>query len=335
MKQKVLVLCDKEEAYVRKLSQYISHKEGSPFVVYMCVSVDRLLELKQQLEIDILLYSKEMAIQEDILQNISCKFILQTESVVNEKNEIIKYQSAEDIYMILYHYFVDYFVEEGGKKSCNHTGKMIAFYGPCRKSYQTSFAISVGHILSENHKVLYVNLEGYSGFSALCARDYSKDLSDVLYFFQDSQEKLSYKLQMVIEKIDQLYIIPPLLSPVLLTQVQGKIWMELFGHILESDAYDYLLLDLSDYVLGIWEILRGCDVIYTMKGQDAFSIAKYNQYIQYLELAEEINILQKIREIDVSLIPVIRQPIHTFGDLWIHRDWMTYVENQIRNTLSV
>ncbi len=41
----------------------------------------------------------------------------------------------------------------------------------------------MGQLMAKSERVLYVNLEEYSGFSRLMKEEYSQDLSDVLYLY--------------------------------------------------------------------------------------------------------------------------------------------------------
>lgn len=78
------------------------------------------------------------------------------------------------------------YMEESGNVRRMATGnrmKIIGNYSPIGRCMQTTFALSMGQILSKKHKTLYLNFESYSGFGYLLNREFASDLTDVLYYF--------------------------------------------------------------------------------------------------------------------------------------------------------
>ena len=55
-------------------------------------------------------------------------------------------------------------------------------------------------------------------------------------------------------------------------------WIQLIREIEKGSDYEYLILDLSDAVQGLFDILRLCDVVYTLSRDDGFAMAKIKQY---------------------------------------------------------
>lgn len=60
--------------------------------------------------------------------------------------------------------------------------KFIGIYSPVHRCLQSSFALTLGQLLSEKHPTLYLNFEHYIGISELLPERQSRDLADLLYF---------------------------------------------------------------------------------------------------------------------------------------------------------
>ena len=61
--------------------------------------------------------------------------------------------------------------------------KVLGVYSPVGRCLKTSFALTIGKLLAQEERVLYLNLEEFSGLSVLMKEEYKSDLSDLLYFY--------------------------------------------------------------------------------------------------------------------------------------------------------
>mgnify|MGYP000125617885 FL=1 len=92
---------------------------------------------------------------------------------------------------------------------------------------------------------------------------------------------------------------------------------QLFAEIEKCSDYEYLILDLTDGVADLWDILRSCTHVYTITRGDGVSLAKMDQYERGLRTMEYEDVLAKTRKIE---FPVFKEiPIRfdelTYGDL--------------------
>ena len=58
--------------------------------------------------------------------------------------------------------------------------KVLGVYSPVGRCLKTSFALTMGKLLAQEERVLYLNLEEFSGLSVLMKEEYKSDLSDLL-----------------------------------------------------------------------------------------------------------------------------------------------------------
>lgn len=78
---------------------------------------------------------------------------------------------------------------------------------------KTSFALTLGQILAKEKAVLYLNLEEYAGFEELMGKGFSQNLSDLLYFVRQENGNLIYKMNGMIQTVNNLDYIPPVRTP--------------------------------------------------------------------------------------------------------------------------
>ena len=125
---------------------------------------------------------------------------------------------------------------------------MIGIYSPVGRCLKTSFAFVLGQLLSKKHKVLYLNLESYSGLGKLLEKNFTRDLGELIYYLQNSKESFGCRMGGMIEQAAGLDILPPFASYLDLISVSGQEWIHLLQEIERNSTYEYIILDLSDNI---------------------------------------------------------------------------------------
>lgn len=315
MINRVLAILDSEEAYAYGLLEYFEQKDNLPFRVHIFTDTDRFICYSKKEEIECLLVSEscysgvveETAIPHILILSESGKILDST------LHHIDKYQSCEKIYKELLAYYSE--KSEALKGSFRKSGKkmkVVAVYTPIGRCLQTTLAFTLGQILSTKAKTLYMNFEKYSGFSALLRRDFEADITDLMYYFECSKEKLAYRIDSIVENVGGLDFIPPAEVFHNLSGVKNEEWLELFSEMEKCTEYEYLILDITDGMLNLWDILRYSDMIYTITKGDPVAIAKVAQYEKALEDSEYSGILEKTKKLS---LPLFRHLPQKFDDL--------------------
>ncbi|MFI3212918.1 MAG: hypothetical protein R3Y24_06205 [Eubacteriales bacterium] len=300
----ILAIYDQEEEYAYQLADFINEKK-LPFEIRVFTTKEKVEEFIQIESIDIALIA-EKSYTNDV-NNWSIPYcILLNESGIKFNHDIesiYKYQTSENIVKEM----LEHLVNNGmihpslGSKS---TLQIIGLYSPIRRCLQTSFSFVLGQVLSKKYKVLYINFETYSGFTQLLQKEYHSNLSDLIYYLQNGKDKLNYRLGSMVEQVNGLDIVPPFLSYLDLMSVTVEEWIELLHEIQLCCDYDYLILDLSESVQGLFSILQNCNMIYTITREDGFATAKIEQYERLLKAAQCEDVLKKTKK---KLFPTFRQ----------------------------
>ena len=108
----------------------------------------------------------------------------------------------------------------------------------------------------------------------MLSRDFDSDISDLMYYFACAREKLSLRMESMVETVNGLDFIPPAQIYQNLAGIRGSQWLDLFQEIEKTSEYEYLILDLTDGIMDLWDVLRGCDHIYMIARQDGLAMAK-------------------------------------------------------------
>jgi hypothetical protein len=235
---------------------------------------------------------------------------------------VFKFRSAAILLQTVLHY-----VEANAGKALNNIRtQIVSLYSPVKRAMQTSFGIVASHILSQKGRTLYLNLEGYSGFSELLTGYYSKDISDFIYSIYHSKEKFPFNTTNFIYRFGEVDMIPPVLNPMNLQEISGGMWQDVLVTLLESNRYDYIVIDISDFVQGAFEILKMSQIILAVSKGDVLAERKWQQYQMLLEGLHEEAILQKMHKV---ILPPGMQAI-TSLETYMPGAFTDYVENSMR-----
>lgn len=319
----LLVLCDGEEEYARLLTDFLQKQRELPWRIHTYTSVEELMRFEK--EPVGLLAVAESAYGEAVQELQPLQTVILNESGVIRWEGIPcvnKYQAAEEVLK----YLLQVYMEVADtrlprlRRSCRT--RLIGNYSPVHRSMQTSFALTMSQMLAREHATLYLNFEHCAGIGELLPDLQTLDLADLLYFLNAEQEKFRLRLQTMLRRIGNLDYIPPMKSGQNLLAVQAAEWLSLLQKIGELGEYEYVILDLSESMQGLFDILRQCRRIYTLTREDRLAKAKLLQYEQLLSLYEYGDVLEKTRRLSLPHIKRLPEELEqlTRGELAILAD---------------
>lgn len=292
----VLAVCDSEIAYAYQLVDYLGNKKNFPFQVQLFSSEKTLIEYSLHHPIAVILISQKDYYQQTIEMVTDHVVVLREnfEDDLADLKTIYKYQSMELIVKEL----LEWVAKRGNLTRVISDGKsmkLIGVYSPVGKCLKTSFSIVMGQLLSKKHKVLYINMESYSGLGKLLQKDFKTDMSELIYYLQNSKEKFIYHMGSMTGRVGELDLLPPFHSFLDFISVSKDEWIQLFQEIERGTDYEYIILDLSDAIQGLYDILRLCDLVYTLGREDGFSMAKIEQYEDVLKKSNYEDVWKKTK----------------------------------------
>ena len=182
--------------------------------------------------------------------------------------------------------------------------KLIGIYSPVGRCLQTTFSFTLGQLLARKHRVLYLNFECFSGFGKMLRKEFQADLSDLIYFLHNRDGRFPYRLESMTQKLNGLDYIPPAFSCLDLQRVEKEEWLALLDELGQSGLYEYVILDLSEVINGLFDILKLCSRVYTIVRDDGFAAAKQEQYEALLTCLDHEDILENTKK---CRLPLFRQ----------------------------
>lgn len=300
MKQKIFAICDSEETYAFRMAEYIVEKGNIPYALHLFTSTEEFSIFLQNNEISILLISESAMIKlqtKKLQTKLDIPNVFVLEETGQERMEeyvyINKFQSPDKIIKTMLEQMSEFSDWTKEKTEQESRLKIIGVYSPVRRCLQTSFALTMGQLLAKEHKVLYLNFECYSGFSQMLHKEFPADMMDMVYYFKCAKEKLSIRLPSIVQTINGLDFIPPGQSFLDMQGISGEKWVELLQMLEKIRDYEYLILDLTDGMNGLFELLSRCYKIYTITKDDSFAMAKMHQYERILQLNALDDIVSK------------------------------------------
>ena len=282
MEHKLLVLCDPEEDYAQHMAEYLVKRKDALWEVVVYTKPEELSMLDRT--IDVLLIAE--SVYDELPPDMPVKLLaLLNESGILRGDTILnidKYQEAEKVYRaICMHY-----MEEGQDgvpivRGENRT-RIIGMYSPVKRCLQTTFALTYGQLLAQKHATLYLSFEYFFGRQEW-TEGVEDGLSKLLYFLPQEKTFVAH-MKSLTRNVGGLDYITPVENGENLLYVNGQDWIRLIQAIADSGEYEYIILDLSDNLQGIFELLRICNKIYTIVKDDAVARGKIFQYEQLLQL---------------------------------------------------
>lgn len=318
--KRIFVIVDDEKRYTQLLYEFLYARFPEPMQLLIFSDVNQLKKYAAYHEIEIALVAQHMYGR--VIKSISINhcYILQEKGKIKNKNNIYKYQSREAILKDILNYYgvTKQETENIEKKEM----QIIGMYSPVGRSGQTTFALLLGKILAQKKRVLYINLEPFSGLNSYLNISNKSNLSDLLYYLNYDEEKFVYKMANMIEYFGNVEFIPPTESFLDLHTITMEEWEKLIAIIRDKTEYEYLILDLSECISGLFGVLRMCNRVYSMVKEDIMAQNKIAQYENLLRNMEYEDLVKKEKRI---LIPEFKS-MNVYPEELAYTQLATYVK---------
>lgn len=301
--EKVMVLCDTEEEYAQLMTEFLKKKRELPWKIHTYTSAVELMKAEERKPE--LLVVAESAYCEELRGIETSRTVVLSESGVMRWENVLyvdKYQQAEEVLKELIRIYMEVADTHLPKLKKGSAVNFIGNYSPVRRAMQSSFALTMAQILAKEHATLYLNFEHYVGTAELRPEMQTLDMADLLYFLHEDEEKFRLRLHSICKHLGDLDYIPPMKSGQNLLTVAAAEWQELLRRIECMGEYEYVILDLSESMQGLFEILRICKVIFTLTKEDRIARSKLLQYEYLLSLYEYGDVLEKTRRLKLPHI---------------------------------
>lgn len=301
LKNDRLAICDSDEKYMEKLQQYLISRSSFPFSVSIYGNMEEFRKENVKNGFEVILAGESMFSDLEEMEFTGMPILLQDKGVMVGKAERIvrKYQSAEIIRKKILEMYADWDGTVKVRGVAHKENRLIGVYSPLGRCIQTSFSLLLGQFIAKKQKVLYLNFEPFSGLSGLLGREEEQDLTDLVYFLSNGKDRFLYKLESMVSNVNGLNYVAPAYSYMDIAAIKAEDWLLLIHSLKECADYDVIILDLSELVQGLPDVLRECSYIYTLNRTDGVARHKMKEYEDLLMRQEYQDIITKTKKLEL------------------------------------
>ena len=302
-----MIICSEEELYVLRLADVIADREELDLQVQVCTSFEQAERLEEFQGAELLLIGDEIPYEKRQMSRAARRFVLTSQEgteVGEEEIPIYKYQSVRRIFAQIVETCLDQ--DNAGLFLVPRKGgrRLIVVYSPIHRIGKTRFAKALGHVLSREEGTLYLNMQEYPGKEFRLGGK-SASLADLLYYSRQEQNHLGLRLASMVKEEDGLAVLDPIPVSLDLKEVAWEDWNSLILQILKKGPYQNLILDVSESVQGLFDILKICDVWYLPYIESVEEEGKLDQFFDVLEFMGYKKLSQKARMTEMKGEPEI------------------------------
>lgn len=303
-----LLICDSEEAYVKKLAEVLLLKKEVTAGVRICLSLELMEKMLEIGNIKVLLISEEIPYEKRKQIFAGKRIVLTKDQCADlgiEETELMKYQSVDKLTAVIRKVFLENSFQLSKRKG--RQGRIVGVYSPVHRIGKTTFALKLGKELAEKENVLYLNLETYAGIGGYFRDMEVQDLSHLLYYAKQENDVIGVRITSLVRQMGNLDYIPPMKIGTDLKAVEMQEWKELFEKISEQNIYKTLIVDMGNSVQNVFEMMEMFDWIFIPYTEDVYAKAKMQQWGYMLNVLNMRDLERK--SIYVNIGRSIRQAV--------------------------
>lgn len=260
--EKLCCVLDTEENYAVRMATNFNTKKVFPYNMRAFSEMESYLECAKENEVVLLLVA-DNAYKE--LLNTSAGMIIrlsdQSQSLESDDGmlRVGKYQAIDSIIRDV----ISLYESEGnldGVLRGATKSKMICVYSPNGNCGKTTLALLLAHEKGKKHRVLYINLEEFSGLGEMLP-ERKGNLSDALFYYHTGIGNGMGKYLTVICQGDGFDYLPPTLCATDIPYLSSQMISDFVEQITSLGNYEYIIVDVGNLVKEPWKLLAKAEVV--------------------------------------------------------------------------
>lgn len=303
MKKKLLALCDPEKDFAGRFTDYFGRHRDFPCEVRVFTSAEALIAFADRAAIDILLINESL-LSDEVRRIAAGHTLLLTEQRNGSSDAIGKYQSAPAILRAALAACPDSPAGETSPQLRPPT-KTLVVYSPLGRCGRTTFALTLGQLLSRDHPTLFVSLEENASLSGLLHAETSATLADMIFSCRQREKDFISSVAGAAVPLGGLQVLMPTPCPEELYTVRREEWEDFFTKLERDGSYEYLVVDAGCGAGALRTVLGRADVIFFPLLTDDFSRAKTEAFRRRLALWDDPSVGERIFPL---ILPACRVP---------------------------
>ena len=300
MDTKILVICDTEKQYAKKLMEAFCEKKNFGFQVHAFSNVKELELFAARARIEILLIpGKDMS--DRISRWDIGRIVLLSDGEIYEEfsdyETIYKYQSAEHILKEVLCYYAEYANPMTGMYCGKKEFEIHGVYSPIGRCGKSALAESLAAAYGKKKKTLLLDFQSYNAYEEQLGGEQLWDLADIIYFLRQGKQTFLYKLGSIVRNQDLYDYVLPMKAPADLRSVTFSEWSELFEKLATDSDYHVVVVDFGQDVCGLFQLLSQCTKVYMPILSDKDSLKKVENFEWILKYENFEKVMENIQKI--------------------------------------
>lgn len=300
--RKICAIFDSDEQYAYRFMNYVNEKRLLPFEVVIFTQKGVLMEYLKESRVELLLIAGEA----EELEEVRVGKVIKLSEDTDSKDGVYKYQSVDLlIKQVLQRMGEDV---DGETALTMNSGNCCVYgvYSPVARSFKTSLAIALAMGAARNGRTLYINLEEFCGNTEF-VNDTGGNLSELLYYFRNSKDKLKGRLGQATRNYGGFEYIPVCSTPEDYEEIMPEEWLRFLSYLVENGGYDTIVLDIGNAVHEAWKLIGLCKTAYMPSSKDGVGKRKEDRFAEYLKMIGRENLTQKICKVEIPYDEELRQ----------------------------
>lgn len=293
----VVAIVENQGAYARLLMEYMNQQEEYGIFAIVFTDWELYLTYESEHKVDILLTSVEWS---EARQKCHAKVSLTlSEEPTKEKTSIFKYQSADCILQQLLECFMELGFTWNPVLKQRTKQKVLGVFTPVYQMTQTKVAWSLAKALSGREKCLYLCLQPYFITEMIGSAGEHNGVSDVIYLLKQQGKNQALKIKQCIEKVGELDYLVGTDYFAELFEISAEELKYLLSELLECLQYDSIVIDFSLYNLAMLELMKSCEILLQIQGNDEEQEFINQYYCNQLKKTNQIELLEHIHRVRI------------------------------------
>ncbi|MDR1801853.1 MAG: hypothetical protein LBQ95_08465 [Lachnospiraceae bacterium] len=302
MNTRRILIFDLEEGYANALSACFQKKKELNLQIEIKTEKEKTIRKDNNESYYAVFSGTSVPLHERMEISAKFRFLLtETGNEAMDETEvpIFKFQAGEKILREFIHECCEsggadeLFLRLSGKGQTN----IIGVFSPIGRIGKTGYALKLGEDLAKNEQVLYLNMELFGGYGGHFHESPENTLADVFYCLRQEKQNIGLRIATFVSQKNSLNYLAPMTVSKDVKEVKAAEWLKLIRIIMEECSYQSLILDMSEGIDGLYEILKICKEIHMPVINGEYAQAKVNQFKAELMLMKMEEVLENIREI--------------------------------------
>ena len=270
MERMKVAICMEEGEYLKRFSACLVNNYRNLLEIHMFTNEEDILQINMD-GYDVFLAGDFVDLLEKIIPKNKLVVMTEHDAIVAKDGivSISKYEELPHIVDAIGMLVGKDKVLDASKIAMNDGFKQLAVYSLHKAHLQLPFIILLANILSEQYRVLVVDLQENSGLGKLGEDINNSGMEELLALFSSGKHSRASMIPYIghYEQWDYIY---PVQNSECICEADYLLYKSMISGIVTEIGYDYVLFNLGNRFQGFFQLLEECQQCY-------FLIDKYNK----------------------------------------------------------